>query len=290
MTECRNCGRAAGDAFACTSCADAARRHLADVAYLARFADSKRARVGSNWSTGYSSPAAERPLPYDARVSRVLEPAKVALHGTARIVLEECPEHIGDGSSPVADSLASVADWLIQFVDWLRTRDVAPEEFETFAYLSEQISELFDRPPVRLYVGSCGAPMQDEITCTEALYVETNERGEPASAVVSCPHCKTTHYVRERREELAEAVAGYQATAKEISVLCRLTEGDGVSVRMIQTYAAHGLLQPRGERLELDAMGRVRRTTTYRIGDVRGAIAAWKVRLEARRKSKSRAA
>lgn len=290
MTECRKCGRAAGDAFACTTCAAAARRHLADIAYLARFADSKRARLGSNWSTGHTSPARVQPLPYDMRVSRVLDPAKVALHGTARIVLEECPEHIGDGSSPVADSLASVADWLIQFADWLRTRDVAAEEFDTFERLAGDVSDLFDRPPVRLYVGKCGAAVQDEITCLEPLYVETDERGAPSAAVVNCPRCKATHYVTERREQLAEAVAGYQATAKEISVLCRLTEGDGVSVRMIQTYATHGLLQPRGERLALDGLGRVHRTTTYRIGDVRPAIEAWKGLLERRKRSKRKVA
>ena len=52
MTECRNCGRDAGDGFACVTCAKTAANDLAQVADLARHLDAKRARLGSNWKSG----------------------------------------------------------------------------------------------------------------------------------------------------------------------------------------------------------------------------------------------
>lgn len=275
MSDCLKCGRAVSDAYCCQICADSARKHLAHIADLTRYADEKRARIGSCHPSDTGGRTAEVPLPFDPRVSKVLNPIKIALHGTARVVLELAPEDVGDDTSPNAESLPSVADWLIQFTDWLRHQDFGAEEFDTFERASGNVLRLFDRPPDKLYVGQCRAEDDEGKLCPEMLYVEVNGRGEAESAVINCPRCKTQHDVGQRREQLWEALENYLATTKEISRMCRrLIDGD-VSVRMLQIYAKHGFLIQQGERVEFDSMGRRRKVATYRIGDVKPAVDLW---------------
>lgn len=257
------CSRPVKDAFVCKECAATAADNLAHIADLAQHADEKRARYGSNWKTGTIGRAAETPLPYDPRVSRVLDPIRVSLHGTARIILEDCDEE-DDGTSPIADSVSSVATWLVQFTDWLRRQAVGPEEFASIGAASKALFALFDRPPETVYVGTCG-DQTEAGTCPESLYVD------PDASAVRCSRCKAVHDVDVRRDQLADQVEEYLGTAREISALCRIQFGDDVSTAMIRGYVRHGLLQPKGERAVMTLTG-LRKATVYRIGDVREIV------------------
>lgn len=303
MTDCLKCGRAVNDAYCCVTCAGEARKHLATIAYLTAHADEKRARVGSNLLSGDGSRAAETPVPFDPRVSKVLNPIRIALQGTGRMVIEEHRPNLMDPfdygealgyTDPRMDrlkpaSLPSVANWLIGFTDWLRHQQSAAEEFDTFERAASNVEQLFDRAPDRLYVGECGAEEEGSVaTCHEALYIEVNAKGDPESTAINCPRCTTVHDVTKRRADLKESLAGYQATTKEISHLCRMTIDGDVSVRMLQIYAKHGFLLQHGVRLEQDSMGRMRRVATYRIGDVEPAVDLWKDYLTDQRDKKRR--
>jgi len=278
MSACRRCGRDAGlDAFACNYCADVARTDLTTIADFAKHLDDKRARIGSNWRPGTIGRAAEIPLPYDPRVSKIADPIRIALHGSAKIVIDA-----GAVILPLSDDIHDVAEWLIGHCDWLRRQDVGPHEFNTFDTCRSNIMALFDRPPERMYIGHCHGMIED-VPCTEQLYVETDGHGKPTSGKVTCKRCKQGHDVSDRREEIKAGVKNYLGTMKEISHLCRLTHDENVSMSMLYTYVANGLIHSHGTRIECDSAGRHKAVPTYRIGDIDVAIEDWRQLLEQRR-------
>lgn len=278
MSDCRRCGRDAGlDAFACNHCADVARADLTTIADFANHLDDKRARIGSNWQNGTIGRAAETPMPFDPRVSKVADPIRVALHGTARIVIDA-----GAVILPLSDDIHDVAEWLVTRCDWLRRQECGPTEFDTFDVCRSNIVALFDRPPERMYVGRCQAEVEGG-NCTESLYVETDDHGKPSTEYTHCPKCDESYKISERQEEIKAGVKNYLGTMKEISHLCRLTHSENVSMSMLYTYVANGLIHPHGTRIECDSAGRHKSVPTYRIGDIDVAIEDWRQLREQRR-------
>ena len=278
MSDCRRCGRDAGrDAFACNYCADTARTDLTTIADFATHLDDKRARLGSNWQNGTIGRAAETPMPFDPRVSKVANPIRIALHGTAKIVIDA-----GAVVMPLSDDIYDVAEWLVTRVDWLRRQECGPSEFATFDTCRSNLEQLFDRPPDRMYIGRCHGKIED-VPCAESLYVEIDDNGKPDKGTVKCPRCDQGHDVNSRREEIKAGVKDYLGTMREISRLCRLMYDDGVSMTMLYLYAERGLMESQGWRMERDAKGRNRSVSTYRIGDVEDAIKKWKAIQEERR-------
>jgi hypothetical protein len=277
------CGRDAGDAFACMTCAESARTDLTQIADFAQHLDDRRARLGSNWKDGTIGRAAEIPLPYDPRVSKVADPISIALQGTARIVIDA-----GAVILPASGDIHDVALWLITRCDWLRRQDVGPEEFATFETCRSNIVRLFDRPPDRMYIGRCHGVVED-VSCVESLYVEIDDNGKPAVGTVKCPRCSQGHDVKSRRDEIKAGVQDYLGTMREISKLCRLMYDDGVSMSMLYLYAERGLMESQGWRMEHDIKGRYRSVSTYRIGDVEHAIEQWrKIQEDARNGKRQR--
>jgi hypothetical protein len=248
------CGRSAGDAFACATCAETARKDLTNIADLARFLDGKRARVTTNWKPGTIGRAAHIPLPYDPRVSWVADPILTSLRATAGLIR----------ATPYDDTIPAIALWLIAHCEWLRRQEVGPEEFAMFDRASAGLFLLFDRPPDTHYIGPCGAT-SDLKVCTRDLYI-----GEGITALL-CPSCNALHQVSDRQEQLDESVANYLGTAKEISALCRHQFGDDVSTAMIRGYVRHGMIQTKGSRVDQTTTGD-RVSALFRIGDVREAV------------------
>ena len=287
MSDCRNCGRDAGkDAFACTWCAETAMTNLGHIAGLAHHLDGKRARRHSNWQNGIIGHAAQIPLPYDPRVSQVADPIRVALHGTVRIILDARSSVSVDDLDP--ESITSSALWIAKHCDWLRRQDVGPEELASFATHKMALEKLFDNPPDRMYVGRCNADIEGT-PCRASLYVETDGKGKPNSQKATCPCCRTSHEIDDRREQLADGVADYRATIREISRLCVLIHPGMVSKTLLYEYIRGGLMLPQGTREERDSVGRMHTASTYRIGDVQGAIDKWQELRIQKRDTKRRA-
>ena len=113
--------------------------------------------------------------------------------------------------------------------------------------------------------------------------METDGHGKPTSGKVTCKRCKQGHDVSDRREEIKAGVKNYLGTMKEISHLCRLTHDENVSMSMLYTYVANGLIHSHGTRIECDSAGRHKAVPTYRIGDIDVAIEDWRQLLEQRR-------
>jgi hypothetical protein len=253
----------------CHECTRTTRRSLHDIIELVAYADDKRARFGSSWRTGtIGRSAGEQPLPYDPRVTAVLEACLRALRDVA-IATAGSPERIRKSSDPRA-----VAAWLAVNIHVVRGAVGGGQRMQRMQDASDRVKSLFDRPPDRIYVGRCNSD-----GCTESLYAAQDH----SASVVACPKCKHETPIQERRDQLAAGVEDYLGTVREISRLLRATLGDDVSERMIRSLADHGLIQTRGTRLEHDKLLRPRQVATYRIGDVRQGVHTMRTNRETER-------
>jgi hypothetical protein len=263
---CPLCSRKlSADRYVCRECERTARSNLYTIAAFAGWCDSKRARMGSAWSVGGGSRAAEQPVPFDPRVTKVIQPIHNDLTGWARIVWDEAP--IGaDEQSPGLDT-SSVAKWLVTHCAWMSTTRHADTAFPSFESAKVNLENLFDRPPEKVYLGRCNADTEFG-PCPESLYKDVDD----ASGTIACPRCGRDTDVADRREELGEGVENYLGTARELSRLLRLVLGEqATSAKTLWAYAKHGLIQSHGVRFEYDTLGRRREVPTYRVGDVREA-------------------
>ena len=266
-TTCR-CTRPVTDGYACHVCADEAAKHLRTIAGLAPHLDDKRAGVrGIDYSQMSGSSGArlsESPMPVDLRVSRVADPIRAALVRVALSIESQA-------TSFPEDTISAIAPWLAEHVDLIRTQPDACEDFMSFETCASNLIHLFDRPPDQLYLGTCAASEDDETACVEPVYVESKaivragrEVHEGAAAVVSCPRCKASIDVVERRQMAREALASYQATMVELVRLSALVQ---VSRSGLYRAVATGALVPVGWRQERNLRGEWRRVQTFSIGD-----------------------
>lgn len=263
---CLSCERPAGqDRFICPACIADTRSRLDDISDFALWADDKRARRGSRMWVGGSRPSAETPLPFDPRVSNILGPVRNNLTTWARVIAEEAPD-----VDPIPTDTDEIAAWIGEACEWAATKQWAGDMAHDIEHGQRRLAELFDNPPERAYAGTCGSEGEYGV-CTEPLYVE--QAGADTAPVITCPRCGRHHEVRERRDALAVAVDGYLGTAAEISSLLKIVLGEAAGHSTIRRYAQKGLIQEHGKRLSLDDMGRVVHTPTYRIGEVRDALA-----------------
>lgn len=262
VRECR-CSRPT-DGFSCRECANEAAKHLRTIAGLVGLLDAKRARIKGFSYSGAGSRSAENPMPYDPRVSRVEKPIRIALVTSALALAER--GHI----PPRTENLAPVALWLAGLTGDIRMQQQAPDEFSRFDVCASNLVALFDRPPDQLYLGTCGAQLEDA-KCSEPVYVEAKrvlhagrEEIEGATSVVQCPHCRASIDVAERRNMAREALRGYQATISELVAFKALV---GVSRRTLFRAVSSGAMPQVGDRMERNIRGQWRRVPTYRFCD-----------------------
>lgn len=262
---CPTCARPVPESrYVCTHCTKTARAHLHSIAAFAGWCDSKRARMGSTWSVGRGSRGTERPVPFDPRVTQVINPIHNDLTTWARIVWDEAP--IASDEDLVGIDTSSIAKWLVNHCEWLATTVHGETAFHAWDVAKDKLERLFDRPPDKVYLGRCNAST-DFGPCPESLYIEVGD----VSAHVACPRCGAATPVDDRRAELAVGVENYLGTARELSRLLKLVLGENASAKTLWAYAKHGLIQQHGVRVEHDTLGRRREVPTYRIGEVREA-------------------
>lgn len=274
-SECPRCGgRLAESWFVCSACVDKAEQACWDVAQFALWADDKRARVRSPMGGSGGGRPRETPLPFDPRVTPALRAAAATVGKGVAASRKAGPE----SSYPTGPGLSQLAAWLMTRCAWAASRPWIVDLVEALEFVADDLRRLWDNPPDRVYLGRCGAVLDEVRTCGASLYSDL-----PVMSVVRCPQCETHHDTRSLRGELAEAVDGYLGTAREIARLLSLTLGDDASERSVWAYARRGLILPRGERMEQDIKGRARRVSVYRIGEVRRAAERARREEEARR-------
>lgn len=268
--ECQVCTRPAMGGSVCRPCMGNLIPELRSIADLSRHADDKRARFGSSWRTGTIGRTQEAPLPYDPRVTAVM--AKVT-----RVLQEarDAAESIEQAKVRCEDQPGAIASWLTSRVYVLRRHPKAGRLHARILNANERLENLFDGPPERLYVGQC---RHDD--CGTPLYIN---RETHTASVVACPKCKAETSIDERRAELAAGVADYRSTVRELSRFLTETLGEDVSRGRIYGLVRAGLLISPGVKLERNSRGEWREVPTYRIGDVREAVATMRANKETER-------
>ncbi len=266
---CHVCTRPCPDGYVCHDCTEQARADLAGIALFAQACEDKRARRKTNHPTERTSPSADTPLPYDPRVTAVLDPIITAMSGTLHIITE------GRKITTSVDvfDLPSACAFVTGHLSWLRTIPEGPEEVTSFDTAHANLEELFDRPPDQLYLGECGAAENEHgWPCTHILYVENKS---PLPSYVRCEVCGVQTEVDGRRDYFRTQVAAYQATMRELVTLAPLLLDGAGSKRTLHEWTRRGLLRPVGTRLERNLRAEWRQVATYRIGDLTVAAAQW---------------
>lgn len=272
MTEtCLSCDKPASqDRYICQTCVADTRRRLDDISDFTLWADDKRARRGSRLWVGGSIPSAETPLPFDPRVSEVTGPVRNNLVTWARVIEEEVR-----GLDPIPDDTDEIAAWIGEACEQVAGKQWAGDMVHDIEHDQRRLSALFDNPPDKAYAGSCGSEGECG-TCTEPLYVE-HDNGVTRPHL-DCPRCGARHDTRDRRDALAAGVSDYLGTIAEITPLLKIVLGEAASRATLYRHAEKGRIVARGMRLSMDSMGRIVQTPTFRIGEVREAIAKSKTR------------
>lgn len=256
---CPGCGAPTSDTTMCRRCTNTAHENLNHIAYLARWLDQKRARWTSNHPRhNATSRSATAPTPYDPRVTETSDRLLATLNKWAK--------------TPTTNPGVAALQ-LTQNLDHIATDPNSATLYQQLQHHREQLESLFDRPPDRLYLGTC-----NHENCTQPLYAEPNTN------TTTCTHCATTHNVQDRRETILEALYDYQATIRELTQLRYLIGEKGTSERMLYRYTQNGLLPQAGKRLECNRRGEYRNVPTYRIGDVPTAVTQWADRPKSPRK------
>lgn len=250
---CHLCARPSGDdAYACTTCADAAR------AALARITDgldedltitlAKQGTKPENLGGGRSGKASEAPLPLDLRAAE----ARSILRNTLATWVRMIHDETGHGHLP-NDTLPAMARWLAPLTGWLRHRPYGPDVLDEVAAAVTQALRVVDTPQRRVYVCRC--------TCGEHLYAR-----EDAPAA-TCRECETVWGVSEQRAWMAEHVEGHLLGAADMARAVS-RPGDPISASTIRSWArrrkitAHG---PDGRPLE---EGEVTKSPLYKVSEV----------------------
>lgn len=154
-------------------------------------------------------------------------------------------------------ALARACTWLLWHAHDITTHPLAGDAHRDFTRAARDIATLVDRPPDRVYVGPCWHVTND-VECPADLYAQ------PGAADVTCPVCRWTIGVRERRAWLEAHYEEVELPAADVSRVLA-TIGLTVSRSLISVWATRDLLLARG-RVNVGGHSR----PTYRVGDVKG--------------------
>lgn len=262
MSECDRCSRIINnDAYVCRECAAEATKDLTEAADFLQHIDEKRARITTNWRSGTVGRSPDVPLPYDPRVGKALGPIRNILTTWARIHQDEHPDH----SEPPTD-LTLLATWLVDFTEWDAGQPWAHDAFDQYQSVHESLKRLFDIPPDREAIGTCGQELEDGEPCPEVLAAEKGALHH------DCPRCAYRHDVKARREAMLDEADDFTVTVAEAVRMLRTTDRHHVSARLIRALVRYVPILDKGQRAERDITGRVQHANMYALGAIRDAL------------------
>ncbi len=239
------CSRPCADAYLCRDCTTQLHGDLGTLAALLPELDAALTRqVGRGWGAGARS--AERPLPYDTRVTPV--------HHATLNHLAYWLGRVAEAQGMVQPGPWNAAQAALDLQGLLGKARLLPDAQrladDTHRHAKE-VTRIVDLAPEQWYAGVCAADT-DRGECGEHLYATAG------SSTVKC-RCGAEHDVEERRRWLAEAVQDHLGTAVEISRLCAVQFGEKVSTSAIRGYVHRGRVSVHGSR---------QGAALYRVGDV----------------------
>ncbi|WP_148310196.1 hypothetical protein [Nocardia otitidiscaviarum] len=267
--QCGACSRST-DMFLCWDCCRELRNRLETIAWLAGELDitlTRQDRIGT--PGGRVSGSVDKPLPFHTAAS---EAAWVLRNTITTWVRELCesraidyvplgfvdtlfvgPLRPGERYVPrgYVETTSGAARWLAHHATSIALSDCAAEAYDEITDAMRAAMRVIDRPPGRMFVGPCGAPISNG-ECATDIYVS------PGREHARCPDCGTTHSVTERREQLQQQVRGLLGTAAELARLLPWIMNAPITRKRITYYARRGMVSRREHRGE----------TVFQIGEV----------------------
>lgn len=260
-TRCVVCAqRPTPDGYACTTCAERARRQLAAIAELtpdARLVAAGLVHRGQGHTAGKPGP---RP-PLNPGATDALDEVTNALTTTARDIAETrgaqfvLTAFAGRG---VPDPLTQAARWLSGQIEWLRhavdgTEPRAIAAFHEIDWCVGRMRVLINGPRPGRYAGPCGYVDDDDRLCGEDVLAKAG------ASIAVCKACGSQYDVEQRQAWMRGEIESHLARPVEIAgVLLHL--GFPIGYSTIAAYVAKGLIVAHG----YDEQGQPR----FRIGDV----------------------
>lgn len=258
MSNVCECSRPAGDAFACTSCADTAHDTLIE---LARCCAGLHQVMNTPRGIQFDATprSRETALPFDPR----LQPAAWAAHNELVTMAREVWEHNADadpGSLSANASSAAIALWLSGFVGWMRYQPECFEQWRSLERHRDHISALVDPPPEKIYLGDC------RHCCTPVLAPQDH------LPTVLCDECGEGNDAKDITEAMLAKVDGYVATLAEVLGLLRKSGEPVVSERTLRRIIEARKLKPAGTLTITRSDGRAMSADAWRVRDIRGLV------------------
>ena len=235
----------------CGACQADLRRALHAVPDVVRDLDLTLSRQTSK--TGNGGRSSVVPLAFDARASEAGYVLRNTLVGWVRMLVEREPDDIWPADTP-----SFMAAWISVRLSRLIVHPAAQEACEEITAAVAEAERVVDRRPDRVYVGPCGADLDDG-PCPRDLYAP------PGARVVRCPACDTEWNVARRREELLGKVVDQLAGAVQAAhILTHLAAPLRAST--VRKWGERGRLVSHGT----DPHGH----PLYRVGDVLDLLVA----------------
>lgn len=265
------CGKPTRDnAVLCDDCTGTLERALGDVAGVVEEIEVTMTRQRSApIVTG--APSATHPLPWHEKAAEALR----ELHNLLVLWVRLCDEEgVGTGPSDLpADKPAALAGWLLHRVPGLARHDAASDALDEITNAVAECERIvFWKRRARVYLGTCGQPIEDEDglpldeTCPGEVYAEDDR-----AQVGQCDDCGQGVTVVVRQGELNRQLDDRLCTASELARLAVILGLDAPrdSVRKkIHYWHRHKRIPQRGTVTEY-VKGEAVEVPTFRYGEVR---------------------
>lgn len=265
------CGKPTRDnAVLCDDCTSMLERALGDVAGVVEEIEVTMTRQRSApIVTG--APSATHPLPWHEKAAEALR----ELHNLLVLWVRLCDEE-GVGTGPAdlpADNPAALAGWLLHRVPGLARHDAASDALDEITNAVAECERIvFWKRRARVYLGTCGQPIEDEDgmpldePCPGEVYAEDDR-----AQVGECDDCGQGVTVVVRQGELNRQLDDRLCTASELARLAVILGLDAPrdSVRKkIHYWHRHKRIPQRGTVTEY-VKGEGVEVPTFRYGEVR---------------------
>ena len=229
------CGRPAPNASLCDRCKKTLDMAIVNIAAYHADLDTLRSRQVRYGNRGPARKGGETPAGMDLRFAKAGAASEID-HDTrnmitswARHVMDAHPEipgptchlaclHVSCSrirrSRHPDDTVSSCCAYLLRWSDWLRVDEAGPEILDELLDLESRLRRLVDRPPERVYLGTCKAIVRGE-ECGGSVYAIGGER----SGRCDRPDCRAEYDADMRRTGMEEELDSRLCTAAAVASL-----------------------------------------------------------------------
>lgn len=144
----------------------------------------------------------------------------------------------------IPDTWTGIATYLREATGWLAMHPAGWWIVDEITDALTAAERVIDRPPDRVFVGSCDALVDIDgtaTTCGATVY------GRPGAPAAVCRRCGTAHDVKTRRDRMLDSIMDKHLTATDLSRAVNGILGtDTIAVTTIWKWASLGHITPTG--------------------------------------------